>query len=93
VDESNQIPRLRDGARRVGGEPYPLGEIPDDVVVGVARYLTYLLAMGRQDIGGDDWGDAFAHAIDGEHLAKPLGIADVIWKKMAWSTKTVKVTS
>jgi hypothetical protein len=48
--------------------------------------------MGRSDIGGDDWGDAFAAAIGGDHLARPVGIADVVWQGMAWSSKTVKVT-
>lgn len=50
----------------------------------------YLLYIGRKDITGADWGDAFANAIDGIHLDSPIGIADVVLGKMAWSMKTVK---
>src|SRR4051812_6115768 len=92
MTSEHRPPRLRDAGRRVGREPYPLNEIPDAVVLRVAEHLTYLLATGRGDVGGDDWGDAFAHAIGGDHLARPVGIADVVWSGMAWSTKTVKVT-
>ncbi len=36
---------------------------------------------------GDDWGNIFANAIEGEHLSSPLGIADVVKDKTAWSMK------
>ena len=45
---------------------------------------------GRKDITGEDWGDIFSKAIDGKHLNSPLGIADVVKGKTAWSMKTVK---
>ena len=46
--------------------------------------------MGRKDISGSDWGEAFASAVGGKHLDSPVGIADVVFGKMAWSMKTVK---
>lgn len=46
--------------------------------------------MGKSDISGEDWGDIFAKAIGGEHLGKPIGLADVIYEGMAWSVKSVK---
>ncbi len=49
----------------------------------------YLLAIERKDITGSDWGDAFATSIGGKHLDSPVGIADVVLGKMAWSVKTV----
>lgn len=84
--------RLRDNADRRSQEPYPLGEFPKSVIDSCAEYITYLLAVGRTNISGDDWGDAFARAIGGTHLNRPLGIADVTWKGMAFSTKTVSTT-
>ena len=42
------------------------------------------------DIDGHDFGTIFANAVHGEHLARPLGLADVIWNGCAWSVKTVK---
>lgn len=85
-------PRLRDGHRLKTTELYPINEIPDDVIVKIAGYFAYLLYMGRKDITGEDWGDAFAKAIGGMHLDSPVGIADVVKDKMAWSMKTVKNT-
>ena len=53
-------------------------------------YLVHLIYIGRKDISGSDWGDAFADAVGGCHLGSPVGIADVTLGKMAWSMKTVK---
>lgn len=53
----------------------------------------YLLHTGRKDLSGSDWGDAFAEALNGIHLDSPVGIADVVLEKMAWSMKTVKCTN
>lgn len=83
-------PRLRDGRKLMTLDIFPINEIPDDVIVKIAGYFTYLLYMGRKDISGEDWGDAFAKAIGGVHLDSPVGIADVVYKKIAWSMKTVK---
>lgn len=83
-------PKLRDGRKLVTSELYPINEVPDDVIVNIAGYFAYLLYVGRKDISGNDWGDAFAKAIGGIHLDSPVGIADVVKGKMSWSMKTVK---
>lgn len=83
-------PKLRDGRKLITSELYPINEVPDNVIVKIAGYFAYLLYVGRRDISGNDWGDAFAKAIDGIHLDSPIGIADVVKGKMAWSMKTVK---
>lgn len=83
-------PRLRDGRRLQTNEPYPINQLPDDLLVKIGGYLVHLLYVGRKDISGGDWGDAFADSIGGKHLDSPVGIADVVLGKMAWSMKTVK---
>ncbi len=83
-------PRLRDGKRLQTSEPYPINEIPSEIIVKLGAHLVYLLYVGRKDISGSDWGDAFSDAIGGVHLDSPVGIADVVLGKMAWSMKTVK---
>ena len=85
-----QRPKLRDSSKLHNLEPYPLNELPDDLIVKIGSYLVYLLYIGRKDITGTDWGDAFSDAIGGKHLDSPVGIADVVFEKMAWSMKTVK---
>lgn len=84
-----KTPRLKGAAKRRKG-PYPLGEIPDGVVLEVGRQIVHRLAVGHADITGDDFGGIFANAIEGEHRSRPLGIADVIRNGCAWSVKTVK---
>lgn len=83
-------PKLRDSKKLQTYEPYPVNEIPDDLIVKLGGSIIYLLYIGRKDISGSDWGDAFAEAIGGSHLDSPVGIADVVLDKMAWSMKTVK---
>lgn len=83
-------PKLRDSKRLVTHEPYPINEIPEDVIRKIGKQLVYMLCVGRKDITGDDWGNIFANAIGGNHLQSPVGIADVVFEKMAWSMKTVK---
>ena len=83
-------PRLRDSKRLLTREPYPLNEIPEEVIKKIGRKFVYMLCVGYKDLTGDDWGNVFAEAIGGEHLQKPVGIADVVFEKMAWSMKTVK---
>lgn len=83
-------PRLRDSRNLKTRELYPIGEIPESIIRKIGGYFVYLLYVGRTDITGADWGDAFAKAIDGAHLDSPIGIADVVLDKMAWSMKTVK---
>ena len=84
-------PRLRGRASR-RNEPYPLGQIPDEVLFTIARQLVHRLAIGHGDITGDDFGTIFANAIGGEHRGRPLGIADVEFNNCAWSIKTVQAT-
>lgn len=86
-------PRLRDSRKLLTDEPYPINELPDDLIVKIGGYLVHLLYVGRKDISGSDWGDAFADSVGGKHLDSPVGIADVIYGKMAWSAKTVKTAN
>lgn len=86
-------PKLRDGNKLRTNEPYPMNDIPEKMVVEIGGYLVYLLYIGRKDISGSDWGDAFSDAIGGRHLDSPVGIADVVLEKMAWSMKTVKTVN
>lgn len=82
-------PKLRD-ARRLAPEPYPVNRLPREHITQIGAGIVFLLHTGRKDMGGDDWGDIFARAIGGTHLSSPVGIADVVCDKMAWSMKTVK---
>ena len=83
-------PKLRDSKRLLTHEPYPINEVPEEVVRKIGRKFIYMLSVGYKDLTGDDWGNVFAEAIGGEHLQSPVGIADVALDKMAWSMKTVK---
>ena len=85
-----QRPKLRDNRGKRPFELYPLGQIPDEVIYKIAKWMIYHFSTGKPDIDGEDWGDIFAKAIDGEHLSKPYGLADVIYENMAWSVKSVK---
>jgi len=67
-----------------------LAEFPNSVIYEISRWLIYNFATGKTDISGEDWGNIFAEAINGEHLSSPLGLADVIYGKQAWSLKSVK---
>ena len=86
-------PKLRDSHRLNARELYPTNEIPDDVVTQIGAHIIYLLALGRKDITGTDWGDTLALALQATHLDSPIGIADVVKEKMAWSAKTIKTSS
>lgn len=85
-------PRLRD-SKKLQAELYPLGQFPEEIIVNIGGGIVYRIFTGRHDLTGDDWGDIFASAIDGKHLASPVGIADVDKGHMAWSMKTVKATN
>ena len=84
-------PKLRDSKKLLSEEPYPINEIPASVIKQIGKRLVYMLCVGYKDLTGDDWGNVFAACINGEHLQSPVGIADVVYKKMAWSMKTVKL--
>jgi hypothetical protein len=81
--------RLRGTARR-RHEEYPLGEIPDNIIFEIAKHFVHRIAIGQTDITGDDFGNIYAEAINGTHRGSPLGIADVLKGRCAWSIKTVK---
>ena len=83
-------PRLRDSKKLRDRDLYPLNKFPEDIIKSIGSYFVYLLYIGRKDILGVDWGDAFADAIGGTHLDSPVGIADVVLGKQCWSMKTVK---
>jgi hypothetical protein len=85
-----QRPKLRDNKGKGPFELYPLGQIPNDVIYAIGKYLTYYFSTGRVDLEGRDWGDIFAKSIGGEHLSSPLGLADVVYESQAWSVKTIK---
>ena len=82
-------PRLR-GSNRPNYGPYPLGQIPDDVLREIGRQLVHRLAVGHSNIEGEDWGTIFASAVKGEHRSRPIGLSDVEYDGCAWSAKTVK---
>lgn len=86
-------PKLRDSKRLLTHEPYPINEIPETIIKQIGKRFVYMLCVGHKDLTGDDWGNVFAEAIGGTHLQSPLGIADVEYKKMAWSMKTVKTAN
>ena len=74
-------------------ERYPLGEFPPEVIASIGKQIIHRLAVGNADISGDDFGNIFAEAIDGQHALRPEGIADVTWNGCAWSIKTIKNTN
>lgn len=80
-------PHLRDSNRRKHSSPFDLSQIPEDIIIKLGGYFVYLIYSGRKDFQGSDFGDAFADAIGGTHLASPLGIADVEYKKMHGRSK------
>lgn len=81
---------MRDSKNRTGSELYPLAEFPDEVIYEISKWLVYYFAVGKSNISGEDWGDIFSKAIDGDHLTSPVGLADVILEGQAWSVKSVQ---
>ncbi|MCH8309133.1 MAG: hypothetical protein IIB17_01390, partial [Chloroflexi bacterium] len=67
-----------------------MGQLPDAVLHELGKQLVHRIAVGQSDISGDDFGTIFANAVGGIHRNRPLGIADVILNKGAWSVKTIK---
>ena len=70
--------------------PYPLGQIPKNVITEIGKQIVHRLAIGLGDITGDDFGTIFAKSIGGVHRPQPIGVADVEWNGCAWSVKTIK---
>lgn len=85
-------PRLRD-SRNLILELYPINKVPIELINKFGADIVCMLYTGRHDLTGNDWGDIFAKAVNGEHLSKPIGIVDVAKDKTAWSMKTVKATN
>ena len=83
-------PKLRDSGKLKMQELYPINQFPDEIIKRIGKQIVYLRCVGRKDISGDDWEDIFANAVGGVRLKTPVGIADVIHDKMAWSMKTIK---
>lgn len=81
--------KLKGNKKRLSS-PWPLGEIPVSVIKEIGKHLVHRLAIGQPDITGDDFGNIFARAIDGAHKNSPLGLADVVLERTAWSIKTIK---
>ncbi|MCI6160605.1 MAG: hypothetical protein SPI18_06260 [Prevotella sp.] len=46
-------PRLRDSNKLLTREPYPMNEIPEDLIVKIGSHLVYLLYIGRKDFNGN----------------------------------------
>lgn len=68
---SSKHPRLR-GKAQAPKSLYPLGEFPDDVVIGIGKQIVHRLAIGQANIDGEDFGGIFAtalHEADGGLLA------------------------
>lgn len=81
-------PRLRDSHVLV--RPYSIGILPKKSLISIARSVSYLVAIGEKDLNGNKWEEIFSHAVSGENLSRPLGLADVVKDSFSWSVKTVK---
>ena len=82
-------PRLR-GRSGASLGPWPIGEIPRDKILKLARLITLHIAKQKLDLSGDEFGEFFSKAIDGNHFGAPLGIDDISLNGTAWSAKTIK---
>lgn len=85
-----QRPKLKDSNKSSIKELYPLGEVPHNIIKTIGKRIIYNYATGKNDINGEEWGNIFAEAIGGKHFNSPMGLADVVYDKMAWSLKSVK---
>lgn len=84
---------MRDSKKSRETQIRSLGEFPDDIIFEISKWIVYYFAVGKSDITGEDWGDIFSKGIGGNHLASPLGLADVAIENDAWSVKSVKDNS
>lgn len=60
-------PRLRGSSGAQQG-PWPVGQLPDEILYEIGKRLVHCYAIDRNDISGDDFGDIFAAAINGTVL-------------------------
>jgi hypothetical protein len=84
-------PKLR-GKTSVHRGPWPVGDLPNDVIVRIASQIIISIALGAKDFSGDEFGDKLAFGVDGIHRDSPLGVVDVIKEDCGWSAKTVKTS-
>jgi hypothetical protein len=84
-----KTPRLRGSAGKPIF-PWPVGQVPDDVVHRIAERLVHYKATGRDDISGDDFADIAAYGVKGINRKSPLGIVDVTLEGCGWTAKTVQ---
>ena len=70
-----------------------MGQFPREIIYQISKWLVYNFAVGKSNISGEDWGDIFAKAIDGDHLSSPVGLADVVVEGQAWSVKSIQHTN
>lgn len=82
-------PRLRRASRAPA--PYPLGAIPREAIVAVARELTFIrCTQAAPVLEGRDWERIFAKAIGAEWCPSNIGLDDVQRGNCCWGAKTVK---
>ena len=74
---NNNRPRLRDNAQLLTQTLYPLNVFPTEIINKIGGYLVYLIYIGRKDVSGNDWGDAFADAIDGTQVDSTIYLKDI----------------
>ena len=84
-------PRLRGSSGAQQG-PWPVGQVPDEILYEIGKRLVHCYAIGRNDISGNDFGDMFAVAIKGTHYDSPIGLTDVALDDSGWSVKTVQAS-
>ena len=56
-------PKLKDSKRLLTREPYPINEIPEEIIKRIGKKFVYLLCVGYKDLAGDEWGNVFADAM------------------------------
>ena len=81
------------GSSPATAQPYPINEFPSEVIHGLGKRIVYLMAMGRQDMSGDEFDRMYADVVDAQALSSPLGFVDIAGQDCAWSVKTVKQNS
>ena len=82
-------PRLRGSSGTQQG-PWPIGQVPDEILYEIGKRFVHCYAIGRNDISGGDFGNIFAAATKGTHYDSPIGLTDVALHSSGWSVKTVK---
>jgi len=73
---------------------YPLNQLPANFALALGREIIYLLAT-RSDarMEGSDWEEIFARCIGADWAPSNVGLDDIVYRQMAWGTKTIKNNS